>query len=106
MALGGLEEAIAEFRETIRLGTTNQVVYLECSRLLLRQGRQGECLAVLLAGAQTHPEWVEVRIQILPYHVRRKDSPAARSLMEEIRALAPEDPRLVDILNLIVKNGL
>lgn len=106
LALGSHDEAIAEFQEAIRMGTSEETVYLDCARLLFRQGREGSCLQTLLAGSQSHPEWVEVRIQIIPYYVRRRDSLGARSLLEEIRALAPEDPRLTDIQNLISENGL
>jgi tetratricopeptide (TPR) repeat protein len=106
MALSNPEEAIAEYREAIRLGSTDETVYLKCSQLSFMQGHRSEGFEVLMKAAQTHPEWFEVRIQIVPYYVDRQDSIGARSLMAEIKNLAPEDPRLTNILNLIVESGL
>ncbi len=106
MALNNPEEAIAEYREAIRLGSTDETVYLKCSQLSFMQKRPSEGFEVLMKAAQTHPEWFEVRIQIVPYYVERQDSIGARSLMAEIKNLAPDDPRLTNILNLIVESGL
>jgi tetratricopeptide (TPR) repeat protein len=106
MALNNPEEAVAEYHEAIRLGSTDETVYLKCSQLSFMQGHRSEGFEVLMKAAQTHPEWFEVRIQIVPYYVGRQDSIGARSLMAEIKNLAPEDPRLTNILNLIVESGL
>lgn len=106
MALNSPEEAIAEYREAIRLGSMDETVYLKCSQLSFMRKRPAEGFEILMKAAQTHPEWFEVRIQIVPYYVGRKDSIGARSLMAEIKLLAPDDPRLTDILNLIVGSGL
>ncbi|MAE47249.1 MAG: hypothetical protein CMJ86_10205 [Planctomycetes bacterium] len=106
MALNNPEEAIAEYREAIRLGSTDETVYLKCSQLSFMKNRPSEGFEVLMKAAQSHPDWFEVRIQIVPYYVERQDSIGARSLMAEIKNLAPDDPRLTNILNLIVESGL
>lgn len=106
MIMKSYPEAIAELGESIRLGTTNEDVFLNSSKLLTATGRSPEAFRVLLNGMQKHPDWIEVKVQCIPYFVAQRDSINARRILDEIASLAPEDTRLPAIQSLLTQNGL
>ncbi|MDA0947437.1 MAG: tetratricopeptide repeat protein [Planctomycetota bacterium] len=99
-------EAVTEFQASIRLGTTNEDVYLNCSKVQMNLGDQAGGIQTLMDGAARNPSWAEVRIQLLPYWVARRDGLAARGVLAEIEALIPEDPRLPKLRDYLKSNGL
>ena len=99
-------EAVTEFQASIRLGTDNEDVYLNCAKVQMNLGDKPGGIQTLMDGAAKHQGWAEVRIQILPYWVARKDGIAARTTMEEIETLLPDDPRLPQLRRFLEDNGL
>ena len=99
-------EAVTEFQASIRLGTENEDVYLNCAKVQMNLGDQTGGIQTLLDGAAKQQGWAEVRIQILPYWVARKDGIAARTTMNEIETLLPDDPRLPKLRQFLEANGL
>lgn len=99
-------EAVTEFQASIRLGTTNEDVYLNCSKVQMNLGDTAGGVQTLMDGAARNPGWAEVRIQLLPYWVARRDGLAARGVLKEIEELIPEDPRLAKLRDFLTANGL
>lgn len=99
-------EAVTEFQASIRLGTTNEDVYLNCSKVQMNLGDTAAGVQTLMDGAARNPGWAEVRIQLLPYWVARRDGLAARGVLKEIEELIPEDPRLAKLRDFLTANGL
>src|SRR3989441_10272851 len=103
---GGLNEAIAQYEEALKLGPAFHDLRYKLGRLLLEAGRALDAHEHFQIIVRERPSFLDAAAMLGLACFLAGDGLAARAVWEELRARRPEDPRVEAYLALLSRSDV
>ena len=103
---GGLNEAIAQYEEALKLGPDFHDLRYKLGRLLLEAGRALDAHGHFQIIVRERPSFLDAAAMLGLACYLAGDGLAARAVWEELRARRPEDPRVEAYLALLSRSDV
>lgn len=94
LEIGQLAEAEEQFRRVVALAPAEPLGYANLGLTYLRGARFADAEKQLRRARELDPANVEVGLMLARLYASRGDRPAARSILDQLRAAAPREPRV------------